>query len=46
MRFKNKQKCDECGKLFNNLRIYKSKSFLCWNCYCKKVMRIWIGKKK
>ena len=45
MRFKEKQECDKCGKLCNNLHIYKSK-LLCYWCYIQKVKMIWIGMKE
>jgi len=42
MRFKTKQKCNNCGNLHKNLHIYKGKLFLCWKCYGKKIVRIGI----
>ena len=46
MRFKEPQKCDECGKLYKNLRIYKKRELLCYFCYIKKAHIIWIGEEK
>ncbi len=43
MKLKEAKKCDNCFKLYHNFHIYKGK-FLCWSCYCKKIVRIWVGK--
>ncbi len=45
MKFKDKQKCEGCSKLYNNLHIYKGK-LLCYFCWIKKVIIIRIGQQK
>ncbi len=39
MKFKERIKCDKCGKTYKNLKIRKGK-FICWLCWSKEVVII------
>jgi len=36
MRFKKKAECNFCHKKYHNLRIFKSRWFLCYRCWRKR----------
>ncbi len=45
MKFQKGVKCDDCGKIYKNLKIHKAK-FVCWKCWTKDVIIIGWWKKQ